>query len=66
MLPSLKGLRLDLKSAKYTMPSTLSFNYSNKSLQKIMWQVAPVSRNHTSLHEVNEVLNKSSFMSVLQ
>jgi hypothetical protein len=65
MVPIPIGLTLDL-STKYSAPFTLSFNSSKKSLPKVMWQVAPMSSNHVSIQESNEVLNKCSFMPIFQ
>jgi len=59
------GLRLDI-STKYISPSKFSFNSSRKSLQKIMWKLAPMSRNHESVQEANEFLNKYSFVPILK
>jgi hypothetical protein len=65
MVLILEGLRIDL-SAKYTTPSTLSSKSSKKSLQNVMWEVAPVLRSYESPQEENELLNNSSINPILQ
>jgi hypothetical protein len=65
MVPIPECLRLDL-SAKYTVPSTFSSKYSNKYLCNVMWEVASMSRIHTSLQEGNGVLKKYSVTPILK
>ena len=52
------GLRLN-PFANFVALSIFSFNSSNKSLRKFMWQVAPMSSNQESLQEVNEFFEQT-------
>jgi hypothetical protein len=65
MVPIPESLRLDLYE-KYTMPYTLSLKSLNKSLWNFMWDIAHVSRSHSSFQGAYEVLNKYSVTHILQ